>query len=144
MEQDSKRCFKCGQVKPLDDFYRHSQMADGYFGKCRECCKAAERANYVLNKDAHKKYEREREARPERRAAKARYQATRRETHPDRYKANTAVGNALRDGKLVKGPCGVCGTTDKVQAHHADYSRPLEVTWLCFRCHRAQHGQQVE
>ena len=144
MEPEDKRCFKCGQVKPLSEFYVHAKMRDGHLNKCKECQRQNVQENYSLHKDARKAYERQREARSERRVAKARYQATRREVHPDRYKANTAVGNALRDGKLVRGPCAVCGTTVRVQAHHADYSRPLEVTWLCFKCHRAQHGQQVE
>lgn len=41
--------------------------------------------------------------------------------------------HAVRDGKLVKLPCK-CGET-KVQAHHEDYDEPLNVEWMCQKCH---------
>lgn len=60
--------------------------------------------------------------------------------NPTAYRAHTAVGNALRDGKLERMPCEVCGTGDKVHAHHKDYAKPLEVVWLCARCHHRLHA----
>jgi len=46
--------------------------------------------------------------------------------------------NALRDGRLISNPCEVCGTA-KSQGHHEDYSKPLDVVWLCTRHHADRH-----
>ena len=62
---------------------------------------------------------------------------------PEAYAARTAVGNAVRDGKLQKEPCLFCGTA-KVHGHHRDYSKPLEVIWLCARCHNRLHANFPE
>lgn len=61
--------------------------------------------------------------------------------NPEKVKARKAVDRAVRRGKLERLPCEVCG--DEAQAHHDDYSKPLDVRWLCFRHHREEHGQVV-
>jgi hypothetical protein len=35
----SKKCFKCGEVKSIDLFYKHNQMLDGHLNKCIDCTK---------------------------------------------------------------------------------------------------------
>jgi ribosomal protein S27AE len=57
---------------------------------------------------------------------------------PERRAARVAVGKAVNAGRLVKQPCESCGNV-KAQAHHDDYSKPLEVRWLCTPCHAAEH-----
>lgn len=137
-----KACFKCSRVLPLSEFYRHSTMKDGHLNKCRDCAKRDVRENRASKREQYSAYEAKRFRDPGRKASVLRHQRTRRERHPDRYRARTAVGNALRDGRLQRLPCESCGNP-RSQAHHADYSKPLEVRWLCFPCHRAEHGQAV-
>ncbi len=139
----TKRCFKCGATKPLADFYRHPRMADGRLNKCRDCAKRDVSLNYRAKRQQYAAYERERFKRPERKAAVREGVRRRREQDPVKAKARNAVWNALRDGRLTRpAACELCGEATKIQAHHEDYAKPLEVEWLCFRCHREErHGQ---
>lgn len=58
-----------------------------------------------------------------------------------RYKAQQAVKNALKSGKLIRWPgCAACKRKRNLEAHHYDYDRPLDVTWLCIKCHKAAHA----
>ena len=77
---------------------------------------------------------------PEARAAQRELVRASRQNEPEKYRARTAVGNALRDGRLLKKPCFFCASEDRLQAHHEDYSRPLDVTWLCSSCHGKLHA----
>jgi len=58
-----------------------------------------------------------------------------RQKFPERYAARQAVTVALRSGRLVRLPCQRCGAVP-AQAHHRDYSKPLDVEWLCAPHHR--------
>lgn len=53
-------------------------------------------------------------------------------------RAKDAVHDALLSGKLERKSCERCGN-QKVEAHHPDYSKPLDVRWLCHFHHREQH-----
>lgn len=52
-----------------------------------------------------------------------------------KHKARKAVNNALRDGKILKQSCQVCNNP-KTTAHHYDYTKPLNVIWLCKQHHK--------
>lgn len=54
--------------------------------------------------------------------------------------ARSAVAQAIQASRLVQQPCTRCGHSP-AEAHHEDYSRPLDVTWLCRKCHRVRHRE---
>jgi len=101
-----------------------------------EKVKAADRARYYRDRDkrraANGAYQRDH---PEQVAA---YKRSWIERNPEKRAAHIVVGNAVRDGKLVKQPCEKCGAADRVHAHHDDYSKPLDVRWLC----PLHHGEE--
>lgn len=55
---------------------------------------------------------------------------------PIKVKARYLVDLARKSNTLVKLPCSICGGTNHIEAHHEDYSKPLEVIWLCPKHHR--------
>ncbi|QBJ80547.1 hypothetical protein [Aquitalea sp. USM4] len=149
MQHDLKSCKKCGEAKPLALFYANDNS-------CKECRKAMVRAARARNIEHYREFDRQRASRPDRVAAREAYSKTDafkqshakavrkyRERLPDMFTARTAVGNALRDGKLEKLPCWVCGAANS-EAHHPDYSAPLAVTWLCDKHHKETHKMANE
>lgn len=147
-----KACSKCEEEKPLDDFYHKA-------AKCKECTKAAVRLNYRKNVAYYKDYEQRRANLPHRVAARERYALTDagrtsitrskkkwESSNPIKRNANTLVGNAVRDGRITKpSNCESCGDKpDRLNGHHDDYSKPLEVRWLCGKCHTAWHLENGE
>lgn len=88
---------------------------------------------------------RKRRLREERDARDAglREQRRRRRLSPEgrrRAAAREAVAKALRSGALVRpGRCERCGAGGRIEAHHPDYDRPLDVEWRCLGCHKDVH-----
>jgi ribosomal protein S27AE len=58
--------------------------------------------------------------------------------NPLKRAAHVIVGNAIRSGQLLRQSCEVC-SNESAQAHHDDYSKPLDVRWLCTTHHAEWH-----
>ena len=56
---------------------------------------------------------------------------------PDKLNARKKLTDAIKLGHITKEPCK-CGEKE-VEGHHEDYSKPLDVEWLCTKCHRKHH-----
>jgi len=138
----TKKCFKCGKEKPLDDFYSHPRMKDGHLGKCKACTKSDVHLRGIEHKDERREYERKRWLDPARRAANARAAKEWGARNPEKKRAQVAINNAVRDGRIIKPEaCDICGQKARLHGHHTDYSEPLIVVWMCVRCHSAMRGQ---
>ena len=135
-----KECFKCHGVKPLSDFYEHPAMRDGHLNKCKECSKLDTVQNRRKKIEYYRHYDRSRTGLLHRRQKRKEIFHRQKTEHPERYFARTTAGNALRDGRLKKEPCYFCGSTENIEMHHPDYTKPLRVYWLCKICHRKVDG----
>lgn len=61
--------------------------------------------------------------------------------YPEKMAARAALRMAVRWGRITRKPCHKCGNL-KSESHHRDYSKPLEVVWLCRKHHRNEHVKE--
>lgn len=77
------------------------------------------------------------------------YLKERQKYHKKRYeiisKAGQKLQDAIRSGKIIRpDKCSLCSNSGKIEGHHNDYSKPLEVVWLCKQCHMMLHKSLKE
>ena len=136
-----QKCIRCGEVKPLADYYAHPGMANGHLGRCKVCHRAEARRVRGANVDRYRAYDRERSKDPIRRSASvAKARAMR--ARPFVVYAHNAVARAVKSGALVRPDhCCRCLISCSPQAHHEDHSKALDVQWLCPICHAVRHRE---
>ena len=143
-----KKCRKCFIEKPIEHFYKHKQMFDGHLNTCIDCHK---KAGAIWSKsEKGKEFYKNREKTLKRRLWSREFQRKNRKNYykhqvaylkrnPEKYKARFTLINAIIWGKIKRQPCQECGCL-KTEGHHIDYSKPLEVIWLCRKHHLEIHG----
>lgn len=123
---------RCGEPNKI------SYMVCKRGGGCIKCASEARR-KYPKDMPLHKKiYLRDPEYRKK-------YEKKMREKFPEKHKARMELRNAMRRGDVIKSySCSKCGDTPKrIEGHHEDYLKPLDVVWLCSPCHRKLHKNQM-
>ena len=136
-----KICRQCGEHKELTEYYRRSATVDGYFGKCKVCVSADQRARrqdprvrdrlLAQDREAHRRW---RDANPIKLAEDVRqYQRNNRE--------KVRAWNMVARNLVAPDACSACGSASRIQAHHDDHSKPLDVRWLCAACHKQHHAK---
>ena len=138
----SKTCFKCGETKPTNEFYKHAEMADGYLNKCKSCTKSDVAKHRSENLDKVREYDRNRSKEQHRIDKATDITKLWRQADKRRSRAHNAVARAVKKGVLIPQPCQICGSIDVV-AHHEDYDKPLDVNWLCQAHHVAHHHKPL-
>jgi len=151
-----KTCFVCEKTLPLTEFYKHPTMADGRLGKCGKCTREYMRLYRLENIKRFKARDRARNKLPHRieksrqyvqtvngRNSKRKANNKWKENNPEKRQANAIVGNAVRDGRLIKTSCVECDSTVSAHGHHEDYNKPLVVIWLCPKCHSKRHKEKT-
>lgn len=149
------KCASCLNELPNKAFNFIANCVSGIDSMCRECRMkrdAADRARnikavreyhlnyYLSNNEAIVKkksaYDKTEAGKRARRVANE----NRKRNHPEKYKAKRIFDSAVKVGKVKRKPCEECGNL-KSEGHHEDYSKPLDVIWLCRLHHMVRHGK---
>ena len=52
---NTERCYKCGESKPIEEFYKHARRSSGYSNECKDCCrlrKSEQSKGYAVENNA--------------------------------------------------------------------------------------------
>ena len=122
-----KICATCTLEFPLSAFRKDKSRPQGVKPHCLDCSRAKERDVDRKRYAANTKWRQVMRSRKQKRSRKL-------------IKAKTKVRTAVINGRIIKpSACSDCGSTQRIQAHHDDYRKPLDVRWLCQPCHMYLH-----
>lgn len=136
-------CKTCGHSKKFDAFHTVTTNGVLYYRRvCRKCVNVEQRKKYDKNENGFADVRRAAAGKQHAKNPKAHYKRNieywRR--HPEKAACTQKVMKAVKSGVLKKQPCARCGS-EKSQAHHEDYSKPLDVIWLCQKHHGERHRE---
>lgn len=151
-----KACTKCKKFKTSNCFYSEKRNLNGLMANCKTCINERNKI-YFLNKrkdiewvlkerdrkrtyqtNYYSKLSKNRKLEIFRNNRSVKYW---REKYPERYRAHNVISHQIVSGKLIKPEaCFNClSEISKLEAHHKNYNKPLDVIWLCKKCHSMQH-----
>ena len=151
MAELTKFCTKCKQWKLLVAFSKRTASIDGRCNRCKICLAEYVQRYYQINRieiieqtreysQTHKVEIAEWGRSPAGKESRRKNDKNQRAKHPERIKAVNALNHAVRDNKIIRPDfCEHCDEKKFVEGHHADYSKHLDVAWLCLECHTELH-----
>lgn len=139
-----KHCGKCGETKDIGEFYKNKTAKDGHQNYCKPCWKKDCADRKLRNPDRRRQISRD----SARRAAAERAEGIRpklvyrRKPYDIKEQARRRLQDRVARGVIIRQPCMFCGEPNG-DAHHEDYTRPLDVHWVCRLCHAKVHRAEV-
>lgn len=132
---DYPTCLNCGgKYVKKGNHQKHCHSCKIALRKLRN--PAYQKKYYLKNKDAVLAHAHEYQRSDRGKEVSNKTRKKMKERYPEKIKARYAV----KAGKLVKPiKCEMCHAETRLHGHHPDYSKPLEVRWLCPGCHRLIH-----
>lgn len=123
---ETKKCFKCGRVLPLSEFYKHPAMGDGHLNKCKECAKRDSRIRYEQKLSDASFVEKERK--------RGRDKYKRLYSNGRSKKKSHSENSSTKSYYMRRGiDVGEC------EFHHWNYNKRNDVFVLCRRAHKLAH-----
>jgi hypothetical protein len=135
-------CSVCKQDKTIDSFYlKKNNKASSW---CKSCYAEYYKINKQIISDAQKDYRKTKScllARLKRHLNNWENMSF----YSQRRRAVKTVRIALACGEISRSDiCEICGArTLFIDAHHHDYTKPLDVSWMCRKCHKMTHKKLI-
>lgn len=148
-----KNCARCKTDLDESNFCKDRHSRDGLHRICRSCMSKARSEFRINNLESCRERERAFSRSRDRSGYNRKYRSATREHRRFEYEnapyemksAWRSVAAALRNGTMVRpNVCVICGVECKPTAHHYDYSKRLDVTWLCRSCHNIADRAKAE
>ena len=146
-------CKICGASSDVQPFYK------GLTSRCKECHKSKvkenreEKASYYQAYDAkrfqddprvrerHRRYQKTDAGKASLRKSRVKWL----NDNADKRAAHVILNHAVAAQRVHKPEkCTVCGSGGRIEGHHEDYTRPLDVRWVCRQCHVNIHKEDRE
>ena len=141
---ETKKCSRCGRELPIAEFNWENKAKGKRQSMCRSCFSRYNKARYASDRERFKA-----DVRKYRAANPENVLETRLRTNakfPTKQNAQKCVDAALKCGAIVRPSvcwgCGCSSEEHRIEAHHHDYARPLDVIWLCTPCHRQMDARR--
>ena len=147
-----KICRKCKIELPSDSFHKSKSNKDKLQSYCKSC--SLERSNQYKKSEKGMKYYQDKEYLKRQLVHKRKYKKSEKgklsakvyyENNKIKCNARSKLGRSVVSGYLNKPSiCDNCGIDSKLEAHHDDYSKPLDVLWVCKECHIKLHRGEAK
>lgn len=133
-----KTCTVCKKVKEVSEFGKRVASKDGLVASCLECQRERDKKRN-MNPDrvlARRIYGQTSEGK----AARIKARETWKQNNVIKQAASTIINRAVLRNKIIKPDnCSECGKGGRIHGHHDDYAYPMQVRWLCPKCHSHWH-----
>lgn len=139
-------CSTCKNFFSKEDFYKNKRTILGITSECKKCFSATSiRTRSIensrkLNREHMDRYKIKKSDEIKK---KDRIRSKLKNKTP-KVICRNELNNAVKKGYVIKPKyCTECGGDKNIQGHHEDYSKPLNVIWLCSMCHAKRHHKKV-
>lgn len=148
-----KSCSKCGKLQPLS-FFIFRNDSRKLRNDCKSCTRKRSRKWMLCNSERSRKNIRDWQkrnpiqARAWSKANPEKVKETGRKMkriYPEKNRSRNTLYRWVLKGSIIRPTiCSKCGKGGRIEGHHRDYSKPLEVSWLCNQCHADHHRASRE
>lgn len=137
----TKLCVRCKKIKDIEQFNNNKRCKDGKYYYCKPCKSEISKSEARRHRKDYLRRSHKFRSTPKGKATVKRVYDNLKINRPEVYRARVILNKTIRTGRLKRLPCEVC-LEPNGHAHHEDYSKPLDVIWLCRRHHQDLHNSR--